>query len=113
MTYSDYIKEIDFSYKVEGEENLEKFIKIAEKNNTTPELIQTAKGLIKNLQDFKNEDLKNHREDIRKALLPEIADKYFDNHTRIKYSLKNDLQLKSAIQVLNNRIEYNKILAIN
>jgi carboxyl-terminal processing protease len=112
-TFYEYLKEIDFQYKVEGEENLEKFITTAEKNKTNPELLETAKNLLQKLQSFKNEDVQNHREEIRKALLPEIADKYFDHHTRIKYTLKNDLQLKSALQVLNNQIEYKKILAIN
>ena len=69
--------------------------------------------MLQGLQTFKKEDLENHREEIRNALLAEIADKYFDNHTRIKYSLQNDLQLKSALEVLNNQIEYKKILAIN
>ena len=104
---------MEFSYKIEGEENIEKFIETAEKNKTNPDLIESAKNLIKGLQTFKKEDLENHREEIRNALLAEIADKYFDNHTRIKYSLKNDIQLKSAMEVLNNQKEYNKILAIN
>jgi carboxyl-terminal processing protease len=111
--FYSYLSEIDFTYKVEGEENLEKFIEIAEKNKTNQSLIESAKDLLKRLQTFKNEDLENHREEIRNALLAEIADKYFDNHTRIKYSLQNDIQLKSALEVLNNQIEYNKILAIN
>ena len=108
-----YLNEVEFSYKVEGEENIEKFIETAEKNKTNPDLIESAKNLIQGLQTFKKEDLENHREEIRNALLAEIADKYFDNHTRIKYSLKNDIQLKSAMEVLNNQKEYNKILAIN
>lgn len=111
--FYSYLDEIEFTYKVEGEENLEKFIDTAEKNKTSDNLIDTAKDLLKELQAFKKTDLKNHREEIRKALLAEIADKYFDNHTRIKFSLKNDIQLKSALEVLNNQKEYNKILAIN
>jgi len=110
FTYSD---QNDFSYKIEGEENIEKFIETAEKNNIHEDLIVSAKNLLDRLQNFKNKDIVNHREEIRNALLAELADKYFNNHTRIKYSLQNDLQLQSALEVLNNRNEYKKILAIN
>ena len=65
------------------------------------------------MQNYKNNDIVNHREEIRNALLGELADKYFTNHKRIKYSLINDLQLNSALEVLNNKTEYKKILAIN
>ena len=108
-----YIDEIDFNYEIEGEENLNKFIETAEKNNIREDLIVSAKNLLDELQKFKDNDLVNHREEIRNALLSELADKYFNNHTRIKYSLQNDLQLKSAMEVLHNQNEYKKILAIN
>lgn len=112
-SFYNYLNEIEFKYKVEGEENLEKFIKIAEKNNTDEKLIKTASNLLEKLQSFEKTDLENHKEEIRHALLTELADKYFDNHERIKYSLQNDSQLKSALQVLKNQNEYKKILAIN
>jgi len=111
--FYSYIYQLDFKYKIEGEKNLEKFIETSEKNKTSKELIESAKILLDSLQNFKNEDLKNHKDEIRNALLAEVADKYFDNHTRIKYSIQNDIQLKSALEVLNNQNEYNKILAIN
>jgi carboxyl-terminal processing protease len=108
-----FAEEIDFNYKIEGEEDLEKFIETAEKNDFREDLIVSSKNLFEELQNFKDKDLANHKEEIRNALLSELADKYFDNHTRIKYSLQNDLQLKSAMEVLNNQNEYKKILAIN
>lgn len=111
--FFSYINDIDFNYKIEGEENLNKFIELAQKNNTKKDLVESAKSLLTKLETFKSQDLKNHREEIRTALLAELADKYFDNHTRIKYSLENDVQLISAFEVLNNHNEYNKILAIN
>lgn len=108
-----YANDIEFSYEIEGEENLEKFIEIAEKNSIREDLIISAKILLDSLQNYKNNDIVNHREEIRNALLGELADKYFTNHKRIKYSLINDLQLNSALEVLNNKTEYKKILAIN
>ncbi len=108
-----YANDIEFSYEIEGEENLEKFIEIAEKNSIREDLIISAKILLDSLQNYKNNDIVNHREEIRNALLAELADKYFSNHKRIKYSLINDLQLNSALEVLNNKTEYKKILAIN
>ncbi|MCK5032370.1 MAG: S41 family peptidase [Calditrichia bacterium] len=108
-----YANDIEFSYEIEGEENLEKFIEIAEKNSIREDLIISAKILLDSLQNYKNNDIVNHREEIRNALLAELADKYFTNHKRIKYSLINDLQLNSALEVLNNKTEYKKILAIN
>ena len=108
-----YADDIEFSYEIEGEENLEKFIEIAEKNSIREDLIVSAKILLDSLQNFKNKDIVNHREEIRNALFAELADKYFTNHKRIKYSLLNDLQLNSALEVLNNQTEYRKILAIN
>lgn len=110
--FFEYLEDIAFDYDIEGERNLENFIKTAKKGNIPENISTSAKDLLAGLQKSKADDIRNHKEEIRNALLSELAAKYFDNHTKIKYDLKNDDQLQSAIDVLRNHSEYNKILAI-
>ncbi len=108
-----YLDENNFSYEIEGEVNLKNFIKSADTGAIKDDITLSAKDLLKRLQNYKKEDMRNHTQEIRNSLLSELADKYFDHHAKIKYTLKNDCQLRKAIDVVKNQTEYNNILAIN
>ncbi len=107
-----YLDELDFEYEIEGEKNLKNFLETAQKGKIKEDIYLSGQDLLKNLQASKDEDLKNQTEEIRNSLIVEMADKYFDSDEKIKHTLKNDEQLRIAIDVLKDQPEYNKILAI-
>jgi len=107
-----YLDDINFEYKIEGETNLSNFIEVTKNNKISNGLASSVEKLIEQLQEYKEKDIISQRDKLYQELLPELADKYFNDQTKIEYTLKNDYQLHSAVGVLKNRTEYKKILAI-
>ena len=70
-------------------------------------------GLLSKLTSLKKNDLLHHKEEISNILIDELAEKYFGNREKIRYSLKYDTNILDALDVLRNRNIYEKILAIN
>jgi len=110
--FYNYLESVDFKYEIEGETNLKNFIKATKKNKISNGIGASVEDLLNQLQEFKIKDIRNQKEEIHTALLPELADKYFDDHAKIKFTLKNDNQLHSAIEILKDQTRYNNILAI-
>ena len=102
----------NFDYRAEGEAELEKFVSIQRKNNRSKELIENAETLMKLLQDSKKYDMQNHRDNISRVLINELAEKYYGSKEKLRYTLQVDHQLKEAIELLQDTQQYNKILAI-
>jgi len=57
--------------------------------------------------------LTEYRDQIKRYLKLELAEKYYGRKGYSKYSVENDPQITTAISVLNNHTKYNKILAVN
>jgi len=110
--FISFVREKNFDYKIEGESELDEFINIAHKKNLPQSIITDSEILLSKLQALKEKDLQTHKAQIKKTLLTELAEKYFGNKEKIYYSLKQDEQLFGAINVLTNKNEYKKILAI-
>ena len=88
------------------------FLDSARDSDFPQEIIDSGEELLQNVNKIKEADLINHKEEIRDLLLSELAEKYFGNQEKTRYSLKYDEQLHEAIDVVLNEKEYKKILAI-
>jgi carboxyl-terminal processing protease len=110
--FTSYLDDQKFTYQIEGENELKKFITIARNNNFSKEIIQQTEALIAKLNSLKRTNLQNHRPEITRMLLDELAEKYFGTNEKIRYTMVNDQQLYSAIDLVLNNSEYKKILAI-
>jgi carboxyl-terminal processing protease len=110
--FTSYLDDQKFTYQIEGENELKKFITIARNNNFSKEIIQQTEALIAKLNSLKRTNLQNHRPEITRMLLDELAEKYFGTNEKIRYTMVNDQQLHSAIDLVLNNSEYKKILAI-
>jgi carboxyl-terminal processing protease len=110
--FLSFLDEQKFVYQIEGENELKKFLAISRKNKFSEEIIRETEVLISELNALKRKDLENHRQDITRMLYDELAEKYFGPNEKIRYTLVNDQQLNSAIEVILNNSEYKKILAI-
>jgi len=111
--FIEYVRNNNFDYQMEGENELNKFSEIAKEKQLGNEIVTRTLELINMLKMIKEEEIINNREKIMGILLEELAEKYYGNKERIKYSLRSDKQLYEAIDILLNSTEYKKILAIN
>lgn len=111
--FVSYLHDQNFDYQIEGENELKKFITIAQKNNFPGEIVSQTEILIKKLGVLKKNDLESHKKEISRMLLDELAEKYFGMKEKIRYTIIHDLQINTAVDLLSNNSEYKKILAIN
>jgi carboxyl-terminal processing protease len=66
--------------------------------------------MLSKLSEQKNQDLVKFKSDVLEILESEIIRRYFSETGVIEYSFKNDKDMKAAIELFNNKAEYQKIL---
>lgn len=110
--FVDYVAENKFDYIIEGENEAIKLAEAIGKNELLTDLKNQTNEIINELDKLKEKDLINHKDEIQRALLSELAEKYFGPYDKIRYEIQDDKQLNAAVEVLNNQNQYKKILAI-
>lgn len=58
----------------------------------------------------KEQDLVKNKEQIKSLLEEEIASRYYYRNGRLEASLKDDVEVQKAIEVLTNKEAYDKVL---
>jgi carboxyl-terminal processing protease len=110
--FTDYVSKQSFTYQIEGEAELAKFISIQKTNDGSHAMIEQAETLMRLLNESKKLDMIRHRTEISRVLINELAEKYYSKKEKLRYTFSFDNQLQDAIKLLNNIGQYNKILAI-
>ena len=120
--FKKFLINYDLEYKIVGEVEFEKM-----KNNLLKESISINKysrlittnpdyNMIRDIENyFKNIkqiqiDLSDNKRDIKNGLLREFCRLLFDEKKRIAVSLKNDIEYNKAVEILNEKNEYYKLL---
>lgn len=111
--FLDFTSNPEIKYYAEGESELEKFINIQQKTGVSPDILNNARQLLDQLQLSKSQALNNHKAEISRLLVNELAEKYYGSKEKLRFTNKYDVQLQSGISVLQDRNEYNRILMIN
>ena len=109
--FLNYISDKEYDYITKSEKSLDDF-----KKNTEDELyFATLRSDIETLQSKlkhnKQEDIEKNKADIVSLLEDEIASRYGYQQGRIRESLTHDMEVKKAIEVLNDKITYTGILS--
>jgi carboxyl-terminal processing protease len=107
-----FVKSEDFDYLIEGETELTAFLETAKEFDLPEDIVSSGEELLTRLDALKETDLTNHKNEIKKILLTELTEKYYGTKEKIRFSLVQDEQLHEAIDVVLNKGEYKKILAI-
>ena len=102
----------DFEYLIEGENELNSFLDTAREFDLPQNIIASGEELLTQLNALKESDIVSQNNEIKQLLLSDLTEKYYGNTEKIRYSLKQDEQLHEAIDVVLNKGEYKKILAI-
>ncbi|MGZ3932648.1 MAG: S41 family peptidase, partial [Bacteroidia bacterium] len=105
-----YLKDKDYSYKTESELELENVRKEAEKEKSFADIKSEFEALANRMQTSKKDDLSQFRNDIKQYLEVEIASRYYYEKGKIEQGLKNDPEVKVAIDVLNGAGKVQAIL---
>ena len=114
--YDDFVKFVeqqDFKYTSESEKDFEVLVKTAKLegyyDNITPQL----DILEDELKNHKDNDLINNRKEISEILKMEIVTRYYFQKGKIISTLKDDVELNRAVEILlnsNGKNEYETLL---
>jgi carboxyl-terminal processing protease len=108
--FVDYLKDKDYSYKTKSEVELEELKKNAEDEKYFAEIKPEFDALVNKMTLNKKDDLIKHKQSIKKYLEEEITSRYYYQKGRVEFSLKNDDDLKEAINLLSDNSKMKAIL---
>lgn len=104
--FRNYLKEKEFKYQVEGEEEIKKLQKIAEKNEFGSSFSRNIDELMNSIEQLKGKEFDNHKDVISKSLKREIAAKLLGSKGLVESGFEEDEVLQTALEVMKNPKEY-------
>jgi len=114
--FINYVSDNGFEWKNETIEFLSKINKELDDYDIPDSLKMNLKALksqlILNYSSKSNnrKELLKHKEEIKEVLENEIVSRYYYQEGRVINSFKYDPAVKKAIEILNDEIQYNKVL---
>lgn len=117
ITDADYaafkkmVKDADFTYDRQSEQLLKTLKEVAEFEGYMEGAAEEFKALEQKLNHNLDRDLDNFAGPIKEQLAEEIATRYFFQRGAVMQRLKDDNDLKKAVEVLTSPADYHKILS--
>ncbi len=108
--FAEYLKRRDFTYKTESEQKLEELKTDAEEEKYLASIRKEYDDLANKIRENKKDDLQKFREEISAFLEEEIVSRYYFQKGRIEYAIKNDWEIKEALQTLASDDKRREIL---
>ena len=116
--YDDFIKYVesqDFKYISESEKDFEELVKTAKLEGYYDNIKNQLDVLESELKTHKDNDLISNRKEISEILKMEIVGRYYFQKGKIISTLKDDVELKRAVEILlnsNGKNEYETLLQL-
>jgi len=108
--FKQFVKSLDYKYKSKTEKKLEKIKKNIEDEKLDEGLQAQIDTMLAEIEESKKNDLDKNKEVLKRLIEKEIVKRYYFKEGKIKDSLKNDKEIKEAIEVLTDKARYNSIL---
>ena len=112
--YNDFIawlKDKDFDYTTKVEKTLESLTDFAKTEKYYDNIKAEIEDLEHKVMHNKEQDLQEFKPEIKSVLENEIVKQYYLMRGNFESSFDDDVQLQSAIKILQNMEEYNTLLA--
>ncbi len=109
--FEQFLKGKSYDYTTESEKILKKLKTSAEKEKYSDAIIPTIKKLEAKIVQEKKDDLQKFKAEISQLLKLEIVSRYYYQKGKVELSLDEDEEVKKAIELINNEVEYKRILA--
>lgn len=114
--YDDFVKfvgEQEFSYVSESEKDFDELVKTAKMEGYYDKIKEQLDLLEHELKNHKGDDMNINRDEIEELLKMEIVGRYYFQKGKIISTLKDDKELKRAVEILlnsNGKNEYENLL---
>ncbi len=111
--FRSYLASRNFNYKTITELSMNELISNAKKEKYYDLHKDLFDEIQKDVAHNPDQDLSLFKPEIEELLGEEIVERYFYEEGAIEWTIRNDVQVKKAIEVLNNRDKYTSILSGN
>lgn len=108
--FLDWIRKKELSYETSVERSYRQLIAAAKKDKTYASLEAHLTSLEDKIRMLKEKDLMKFKSDIKALLEQEIITRYYLQKGLIEVTFPDDPDIQKAIEVLQNPVEYKKIL---
>jgi carboxyl-terminal processing protease len=108
--FKAFLKKRNFSYRTVTEESFNELIANAKKEKYYDIHKDLFNSLEKDLAHDLDQDLTLFKDEITDMLGDEIIGRYFYQSGSISWTIKKDQQVLKALEILNNKSEYNAVL---
>jgi carboxyl-terminal processing protease len=108
--FKQFLKTQKLTFDTETEIALKSTLVTAKKENLDESIATEYQQLLAALQKSENNQLDKSQKEIKGLLLDEIIKRYQYQEGLYDYYIKNNVEIKKAVSVLNNPVEYNGIL---
>ncbi len=112
--YSDFVtwlKDKDYDYTTKVEKTLEALTDFSKTEQYYDNIKSEIEDLELKVKHNKEHDLQEFEDEIKGVLEDGIVEQYYLMKGNFEASFKNDIQIQSAIKILQNTEEYNTLLA--
>jgi carboxyl-terminal processing protease len=110
MAFKAFLKTEKFSFDTETELALKKTLAIAKKEKLDTSIALEYQQLLSAIQKSEENQLNQNQREIKNLILDEIIKRYQYKEGLYLYYTKNNSEIKKAVGILNNQLEYNNIL---
>ncbi|MBS1647674.1 MAG: S41 family peptidase [Bacteroidetes bacterium] len=105
-----FLKDKDYNYKVNSEEDLEALKRTAQDEKYFADIEVEFNQLQKKLMDRKKDDLQKFKPEIKRMIEDEIVSRYYYLSGRVEASIKYDTDMQAALKTIGNPTDMNAIL---
>lgn len=116
FTFNDYDKFLaflikqGFEYKSVAQTKQESLLTHLQEKEYGDELINEVTALFQKIKESDDKAVEISKAEIIKDIEMEIVKRYYEEKEKILFTLKNDVEVQKAIQVISNSSEYQKLL---
>lgn len=110
--FKQFLKKEKFSFDTETELALKYTLAAAKKEKLDASIATEYQQLLASLQKSEENLLNQNQKEIKNLILDEIIKRYQYKEGLYLYYTKNNSEIKKAVGILNNQLEYNTLLKI-
>ena len=110
--FKAFLKKQNFKFDTETEVALKKVLESAEKEKIENSIKPEYQQLLVALQNSEDKQLNESKKEIKNLILDEIILRYQYRDGLYQYYIKNNLEIKKSVSILENPSEYNTLLKI-
>jgi carboxyl-terminal processing protease len=101
----------EFDYTTDSEKMLERLKEVAEEEKYFERIETEYTALLDQVKHNKVHDLEEFQEEVKDLLRGELVSRYYHQKGRIQAMLEGDTEVLKALEILQDNVEYNRILS--